>query len=125
VGGIVRRLGAVLFGFILAFLTSVVHITHTCQEGSSIPVSVGPGPDETGFQLSSVETIPSPPCLACLFLHAMRSTLAAAIAAILFWMPFHDRLEPLPAHLSPLHRLVSGLRIRAPPSHLAGAALTS
>jgi hypothetical protein len=123
--GIVIRLGAVLFGLILAVLTSVVHITHTCRESSRVPVSVRQGFDEIGSQLSSTATIPSSPCQACLFLHAMHSTLAASIGVILFRMPFHDRLEPLPGLPSPLNRFVPGLRVRAPPSHQAAAALSS
>jgi hypothetical protein len=114
---IVRRLSAALFGLILAFLSSVVHTTHTCQECSVASVYVGAEPEETLFQLSALQASPPSPCLACLFTHAMRSTLAAVLGAILFWMAIHEWLAPPAGFSSPSKCFASGFRIRAPPSH--------
>lgn len=117
VGGRLRRLGAALFALILAFLASVAHVSHTCQEGWVASVPIGPGPDETGLQLSSGGSAPPTHCLACMFLHGLRSTLAAAIVSILSSMPFHDRLCPFPEISSPSKGFLSGVPIRAPPLH--------
>jgi hypothetical protein len=112
-----RRLGVAFFALLLAFLTSVVHVSHTCHEDPVGEDPVKSGQDETCLRIASGGETPHKPCLACMFLQAIRSTLVSGIVFIVFPITL---LEWLGSHHAFFHLLKDTLlclRIRAPPCH--------
>jgi hypothetical protein len=115
VRNIARRLGVAFIALLLAFLTSVVHVSHSCHED---PVGEDPfnsEQNETCLRVASGGETPHKPCLACIFLQAIRSTLVSGI--VLFVFPI-TLLEWLGSHRAFFHLLkdtLPCLRIRAPP----------
>lgn len=122
---IVRRLGVALFALLLAYLTSVVHVSHTCFEDPVGSNPAGPDSAEPGVRPSCREEPSATPCLACMFLKAIRSTLASGIVFIPFWTDFFQWLRPIREVFCPLKCALSGFRIRAPPSHRSLAMMSS
>jgi hypothetical protein len=115
VRGVFRRLSAALFAVTLAFLTSVVHVSHTCHESSIDPITAGPGSHDAAPPNSFQQAPSAIPCLACMFLQAIRSTLVTAIVFIPCWMAFRRWLRQFDHSWHPLGLALSSFPIRAPP----------
>jgi hypothetical protein len=115
VGKVGRRLGVALIALLLAFLTSVVHVAHTCREDPVGEDPVNSGQDETSLGVASGGESSHKPCLACMFVQAIRSTLVSGIVFIVFSITLFEWLESRRILCHPLKDTLPCLRIRAPP----------
>lgn len=114
--GVLRRLTTALFALTLAFLTSVVHVSHTCHESSHQTTLTGRPYREAAPGSSVREEASAPLCLACLFLQAIRTTLVTAFVSILCPMAYLRWLRPATPSRAPSGWIVPGFPIRAPPA---------
>jgi hypothetical protein len=117
--GPLRRIGSFYLAILLLFLTSCIHLLHTCTPQWFCTLnSVSPSISGSGCFTDPRETPAGSPCLACLFLHALSATKVAVLSYALSWLIIFWNLLPYQCLLFSTNE-ASPCLIRGPPCGVA------